>query len=61
MLIFAYKIFPLFIFLVHEGYGEDNQNTLEPFPFSQPVNKEKDDAELRRQLKSMGKGSLSVF
>ena len=43
---------------VHEGYGDDNQSTLEPFPFSQPVEKVKEeDAELRRQLKNMGKGN----
>lgn len=47
---------------INEGYGDDNQNTLEPFPFSQPVEKGKEeDAELRRQLKQMGKASRKQF
>lgn len=47
---------------INEGYGDDNQNTLEPFPFSQPVEKVKEeDAELRRQLKNMGKASRKQF
>lgn len=47
---------------INEGYGDDNQKTLEPFPFSQPVEKGKeDDAELRRQLKQMGKASRKQF
>lgn len=47
---------------VNEGYGDDNQKTLEPFPFSQPVEKGKEeDAELRRQLKQMGKGKYKLI
>lgn len=47
---------------INEGYGDDNQQTLEPFPFSQPVEKGKEeDAELRRQLKQMGKASRKQF
>ena len=50
------------MFAVNEGYGDDNQNTLEPFPFSQPVEKGKEeDAELRRQLKQMGKGMSRIL
>ncbi|KAK3587286.1 hypothetical protein CHS0354_034440 [Potamilus streckersoni] len=48
-----------------EGYGKDKQETLEAFPFSQsvpPMEKEKDeDAELRGQLKHMGKASRKQF
>lgn len=44
-------------FSVHEGYGNDSDKTLDAFPFSQSTGKEKDeDAELRRQLRGMGKG-----
>lgn len=45
-----------------EGYGHDNQETLDAFPFSQPLPSNVDeDAELRRQLKHMGRGkSLSL-
>ncbi|GFR73752.1 CUE domain containing 1b [Elysia marginata] len=45
-----------------EGYGEDRQNTLEAFPFSQqlppPVS---EDVELRKKLKNMGKASRKQF
>ncbi|KAK3793304.1 hypothetical protein RRG08_042246 [Elysia crispata] len=45
-----------------EGYGDDRQNTLEAFPFSQqlppPVS---EDVELRKKLKNMGKASRKQF
>ncbi|RUS70317.1 hypothetical protein EGW08_021923 [Elysia chlorotica] len=48
--------------LEREGYGEDRQNTLEAFPFSQqlppPVS---EDVELRKKLKNMGKASRKQF
>ena len=47
---------------VHQGYGDDSDKTLDAFPFSQPTVKDKDeDAELRRQLRGMGKGSVLSF
>lgn len=43
------------------GYGDDRQSHLEPFPFTQPTPKQgDDDAELRRQLNHMGGGKSSV-
>ncbi|GAB1599213.1 CUE domain-containing protein 1-like isoform X3 [Argonauta hians] len=45
-----------------EGYGHDNQETLEAFPFSQPLPSSVDeDAELRSQLKHMGRASRKQF
>ncbi|XP_056009056.1 uncharacterized protein LOC125663721 isoform X2 [Ostrea edulis] len=45
-----------------EGYGDDRQTRLEPFPFTQPSPKQKDeDAELRRQLNNMGGASKKQF
>lgn len=45
-----------------EGYGHDNQETLDAFPFSQPLPSNVDeDAELRRQLKHMGRASRRQF
>jgi len=38
-----------------EGYGDDRQQELDAFPFSQPVVRD-DDAELRHKLKDMGGG-----
>ena len=37
------------------GYGDDRQQELDAFPFSQPLQKD-DDAELRQKLKDMGGG-----
>ena len=39
-----------------EGYGEDHQDHLDAFPFSQPLPRD-ENAEFRRQLKHMG-GSM---
>ncbi|XP_071111074.1 CUE domain-containing protein 1-like [Haliotis cracherodii] len=45
-----------------EGYGDDRDDTLEAFPFSQQLPKGDDeDAELRRKLKHMGKASRKQF
>ncbi|CAI9715779.1 domain-containing 1-like [Octopus vulgaris] len=46
-----------------EGYGHDNQETLEAFPFSQPLPSSSvdEDAELRSQLKHMGRASRKQF
>lgn len=46
-----------------EGYGQDHQDTLEAFPFSQqlPKAKSQDDAELLQKLKHMGKASKRQF
>ncbi|XP_064612703.1 CUE domain-containing protein 1-like [Liolophura sinensis] len=46
-----------------EGYGQDRQDTLEAFPFTQKLNNGAEDAdrELRRQLKHMGKASKRQF
>ena len=45
---------------INEGYGTDRQDTLEAFPFSQQLPKcEDEDAELRRKLRHMGKGTIS--
>jgi hypothetical protein len=45
-----------------DGYGEDRQTHLEPFPFTQPSPKQKDeDAELRRQLNNMGGGECRSY
>jgi hypothetical protein len=38
-----------------EGYGDDRQQELDAFPFSQPVVRD-DDAELRHKLKDMSGG-----
>ena len=51
---------------ISEGYGEDRQNTLEAFPFSQqlpspnthPAN---EDVELRKKLKNMSRGMFSLL
>lgn len=47
----------LFYFSVSiEGYGDDRQQQLDAFPFSQPIPQGDDDAELRHKLKDMGGG-----
>ncbi|KAJ8313046.1 hypothetical protein KUTeg_010419 [Tegillarca granosa] len=48
---------------VTEGYGDDRQDHLDAFPFSQPAPaaKKDEDAELRRQLKNMGGASRKQF
>ncbi|ESO97331.1 hypothetical protein LOTGIDRAFT_231527 [Lottia gigantea] len=46
----------------HVGYGEDNQTTLEAFPFSHQLPPKSDkDEELRTKLKHMGKASKKQF
>ena len=70
--IFAlYKTFMLLLFIIvetvnvtnfagvcsAEGYGDDRQDTLEAFPFSQQLPKaNEEDAEFLQKLRHMGKG-----
>jgi len=42
--------------VVHQGYGEDSDRTLDAFPFTQATEGKDDDAVLRQQIKGMGKG-----
>lgn len=44
-----------------EGYGDDRQQQLDAFPFSQPIPQGDDDAELRHKLKDMGGASRKQF
>lgn len=48
--------------IASNGYGDDRQSHLEPFPFTPPTPKQgDDDAELRRQLNHMGGASKKQF
>ena len=57
-----YLCFLIILLIVSNGYGDDRQSHLEPFPFTQPSPKQgDDDAELRRQLNHMGGGKRTSY